>query len=231
MIDLYTAGTPNGHKVAIMLEELCVDYRVFEVDLAAKEQKKDGFLRMNPNGKIPVIVDRNPVIQHGQRIVFESGAILLYLAEKYNKFMPGDAARRMDVIQWLMFQMSGVGPMMGQLNVFRHYAPEKIPFALRRYESEVRRLFEVLDKALTGKDYIAETYSIADIALYPWVKTHDWSQVSVEGLENLKNWLHLVGSRRAVQLGCGIPRKALGGSLEQNPNETVAIAKQMLTGY
>ncbi|WP_188152125.1 glutathione S-transferase family protein [Teredinibacter waterburyi] len=230
MIDLYTAGTPNGHKISTLLEELEVEYRVFEVDLASKEQKSEKFLKINPNGKIPVIIDRTPKFQHSPRVVFESGAILLYLAKKYGQFLPEDEARETDVIQWLMFQMSGVGPMMGQLNVFRHYAATNIEFAIKRYESEVRRLFETLDSALTGRDYIANEYSIADIALFPWVKQYQWSGVSVLGLKHLQKWLGLVGARKAVKRGCEIPCGVLGGSLSENKTETIEIAKQILVG-
>ena len=201
MIDLYTAATPNGHKVSIALEELALPYTVHAIDLGKRVQKEPEFLRLNPNGRIPVIVDR----AHEDFAVFESGAILLYLAEQTGRLLPTDAKGRSLVVQWLMFQMSAVGPMMGQANVFHRYFPEKIPAAIQRYQNESRRLFEVLDGRLAQSEWLAADYSIADIATYPWVKTHDWSGVSVEGLPQLQRWMAACAARPAVVRGLAVP--------------------------
>jgi GST-like protein len=184
MIDLYTAATPNGHKVSIALEELGLPYSLRVLDLSANEQKEPWFLAINPNGRIPAIVDHD----EGDFAVFESGAILIYLAEKTGRLMPQDAKGRSRVLQWLMFQMGGVGPMMGQANVFFRYFPEKIQPAIDRYQGEVRRLFRVLDGHLAQHEYLAGDYSIADIANWAWVRTHNWSGVAIDDLPNLARW-------------------------------------------
>lgn len=201
MIELYTAATPNGHKISIALEELGLPYRLHAVDLGAQEQKQPAFLQINPNGRIPAIVDT----ENDDFAVFESGAILIYLAEKTGKLMPQDAKGRSEVIQWLMFQMAGVGPMMGQANVFARYFPEQIPAAISRYRNESRRLFEVLDKRLAGRDYLCDELSIADIATWPWVKIYEWPGVSIDGLDNLKAWIDRLAARPAFQKGGAIP--------------------------
>ncbi len=197
---LYTAATPNGWKISIALEELGIPYDVRVIDFATNEQKSDWYVNINPNGRIPALVD-------GDFSLFESGAILIYLAEKTGKLLPTDPKGRSRVIQWLMFQMSAVGPMMGQANVFLRYFPEKIQPAIDRYQREVTRLFGVLDKQLATHEYIAGEYSIADIALWPWVSGYEWSGVSVEEFPHLQRWLALVGSRPAVQAGRDIPIK------------------------
>jgi len=198
MIELYTAATPNGYKVSIALEELALPYNLHALDLMAQEQKKPEYLAINPNGRIPTIVDDGFA-------VFESGAILVYLAEKTGQLMPADPKGRSLVIQWLMFQMGGIGPMMGQANVFFRYFPEKLPGAISRYQNESRRLFEVLDRRLAGVEWLADAYSIADIATWPWVKTYEWSGVSVEGLPNLARWMAAMAARPACQKGIAIP--------------------------
>jgi glutathione S-transferase len=202
MIDLYTAATPNGWKASIALEELALPYTVKALRLDQLEQKQESFLRINPNGRIPAIVDRDA----GDFAVFESGAILLYLAEKTGKLIPADAKGRSVVVQWLMFQMGGVGPMQGQANVFFRYAPEKIPFAIERYQKETRRLYEVLNRRLGEAEYLGGDYSIADIATWPWVSLHDWAGVAVDGLDHLKRWIDAVGARPAVQRGRAVPK-------------------------
>ncbi|HET6582946.1 MAG TPA: glutathione S-transferase N-terminal domain-containing protein [Nannocystaceae bacterium] len=204
MIELFTARTPNGHKVSVALEELALPYTVRAIDLGALEQKQPWFLALNPNGRIPVIVD------HGADdfVVFESGAILWYLAEKTGELLPADPRGRSVAMQWLMFQMGGVGPMMGQANVFFRYAPEKIPYAIDRYQRESRRLFEVLDRRLGESEYLAGAYSIADIANWCWVTTHEWSGASVDGLANVQRWLAAIAERPAVQRGVAIPERA-----------------------
>ena len=201
MIDLYTAATPNGHKASIALEELGLPYRLQVLDLSAGQQKRPEFLSLNPNGRIPAIVDHDA----GDFAVFESGAILIYLAEKTGQLMPTDPKGRSRVLQWLMFQMGGVGPMMGQANVFYRYFPEKIPAAIDRYQRESRRLFEVLDGHLARHEWLAGDYSIADIANWAWVRTHRWSGVSLDGLEHLRRWRDAIRARPAVQRGIDSP--------------------------
>jgi glutathione S-transferase len=201
MIDLYTAPTPNGWKASIALEELEMPYEVHIVNLMAGDQKKPEYLALNPNGRIPTIVDRDA----GDFAVFESGAILIYLAEKAGRLLPRDPKGRSRVIQWLMFQRGGIGPMMGQANVFFRYFPEKILSAIDRYQNESRRLFEVLDGRLAVSEWLADDYSIADIANWSWVRTHKWSGVSVDGLEHLQRWLGQMASRPACQRGAEVP--------------------------
>jgi glutathione S-transferase len=206
MIDLYTAATPNGHKASVTLEELGFDYTAHAVNLAKNEQKEAGFLALNPNGRIPVIVDHAPSDGAGDLAVFETGAIMVYLAEKAGRLLPTDARGRSDVMQWLMFQMGGVGPMMGQANVFYRYFPETIQPAIDRYQNESRRLFEVLERGLEGKEWLAAgEYTIADIANWCWVRTYKWSGVSIEGLPNLKRWLDAIRARPAVERGLAVP--------------------------
>lgn len=202
MIELYTAATPNGHKISIALEEMGLEYRVHTLDLSALEQKKPEFLALNPNGRIPAIIDRD----NDDFVVFESGAILIYLAEKTGLFLPSETKKRSQVLQWLMFQMGGVGPMVGQANVFYRYFPKKIPEAIERYQSEGRRLFQVLNKQLTKSAYlVGDEYTIADIATWPWVRIHQWSGINIEGLPHLKRWLDELAQRPACQVGVLIP--------------------------
>jgi GST-like protein len=201
MIDLYTAATPNGHKVSIVLEELGLPYTVHALSFDKKEQKSEDFLKINPNGRIPAIVDR----ANGDFAVFESGAILIYLAELSGRLMPTDPKGRSVVLQWLMFQMGGIGPMQGQANVFFRYFPEKLQGAIDRYQHETRRLYEVLDTRLQTVEFLAGEYSIADIATFPWVRSHDWSGVEVDGLPALQRWLAGMEARPAVQRGLLVP--------------------------
>ena len=201
MIDLYTAATPNGWKVSIALEELGLPYRVHAIRLEKLEQKEPWFLALNPNGRIPVIVDR----ANSDFAVFESGAILLYLAEKTGRLLPAEPKARSVALQWLMFQMGGVGPMQGQANVFFRYAPEKIPYAIERYQKETRRLYTVLDARLRDHEYLAGEYSIADIATWPWVSIHAWSGVEIADLPALASWVERIAARPAVQRGRAVP--------------------------
>jgi GST-like protein len=219
MIDLYTAATPNGWKASIALEELELPYETHRIDLQAGEQKQPAFLAINPNGRIPAIVDRD----EGDFAVFESGAILVYLAEKANRLLPTDVKGRSRVMQWLMFQMGGVGPMMGQANVFFRYATERIPYAIDRYQRETRRLFEVLDGQLASHEFLAGDYSIADIANWSWVSTHEWSGVTLDGLPHVARWLTTVGERPAVQRGRAVP-----GRLAPDEAETAKIGRSLL---
>ena len=201
MIDLYTAATPNGHKASITLEELEIPYELHAIDLSSGAQKEPWFLKINPNGRIPAIVDRD----NGDFAVFESGAIMLYLAEKAGKLIPSDEKGRSRVVQWLMFQMGGLGPMMGQANVFTRYFPEKLPGAIERYQRESRRLLEVLDGHLAENEWLAGDYSIADIANFAWARIHEWPEVSIDGLDNLKRWMDAIAARPAVQRGLKVP--------------------------
>ncbi len=201
MIDLYTSPTPNGYKVTITLEELGLPYEVHAIDLSTGAQKEPWFTAINPNGRIPAIVDRG----NGDFAVFESGAIMLYLAERAGKLIPADAKGRSRVMQWLMFQMGGLGPMMGQANVFSRYFPEVIPAAIDRYRRESRRLLEVLDGRLADNEYLAGDYSIADIANFAWARIHEWPGVPVDGLANLQRWMDAIAGRPAVGRGVQIP--------------------------
>ena len=199
-IKLYTAATPNGWKISIALEEMGLPYEVRVIDFSAMEQKADWYVKLNPNGRIPTLEDEGFTL-------FESGAILIYLAEKTGKFLPKGVQERSRVLQWLMFQMSGIGPMMGQANVFFRYFPEKIQPVIERYQREVTRLFGVLERQLATHEYVAGAYSIADMALWPWVSGYDYSGVSVEEFPSLKRWLALLGARPAVQAGRDVPIK------------------------
>ena len=202
-LTLYTAATPNGHKVSVALEELGLPYDVRVVDLKAGEQKQPWFLDLCPNGRIPAIVDDGFA-------VFESGAILLYLADKTGRLIPADAKGRSRCLQWLMFQMGGVGPMMGQANVFFRYFPEKIPAAIARYQGEGRRLFAVLDGQLAKTEYLAGAdYSIADIATWCWTRTARWSGIDTDGLPHLSRWHAAIAARPAAQRGIAVPEDGL----------------------
>ena len=199
-IEVYSWATPNGHKVHVMLEECGLSYEAIPVNIGAGEQFRPAFLEISPNNKVPAIVD--PQGPDGQPIsVFESGAILVYLAEKTGRLIPADAKGRSRVLQWLFFQMGGIGPMMGQANVFYRYFPEPIPAAIQRYQGESRRLFAVLDRQLADHEYLAGDYSIADIANWAWVRTAKWSGVGHEDLEHLNRWLAQIRARPAVQAG------------------------------
>jgi glutathione S-transferase/GST-like protein len=226
MIDLYSAATPNGHKVSIALEELALPYTLHVLDLQSSQQKEPWFLAINPNGRIPAIVDRS----NDNFAVFESGAILIYLAEQTGRLMPRDAKGRSRVIQWLMFQMGGIGPMMGQANVFYRYFPEKLQPAIDRYQGESRRLFTVLDAQLRDHEYLAGDYSIADIANWAWVRTYNWSGVSVEGLPNLQRWIEAIRARPAVQKGLAMPPSSrdIGNTTDEEAERIAANVRSML---
>lgn len=198
MMKLYTAATPNGYKASVALEEMGFDYEFEKIDLTAGVQKQDWFLEINPNGRIPALV-------HDDFPIFESGAIMLYLARLSGKFYGTDAKSQSRVEQWLMFQIGGIGPMMGQANVFYRYFPEKIQPAIDRYQNEGRRLFEVLERQLSRTEYLAGEYSIADMANWCWVRTHKWSGISIDGLPNLQRWLDAIMARPGVQKGITVP--------------------------
>lgn len=218
MIELFTAPTPNGHKVSIALEELGLPYSVRVVDILGGAQKKPEYLAINPNGRIPAIIDHD----NDGFSVFESGAILIYLAEKTGRLLPSGARERSVALQWLMWQMGGLGPMMGQANVFYRYYPEKIQPVIDRYQNEGRRLFEVLDRRLEEVEYLAGEYSIADIATWPWVRIHLWSGIPVEGLTHLQRWSEAMKARPACQKGIEVPFKL--PDLENNPEAAKAFA-------
>jgi GSH-dependent disulfide-bond oxidoreductase len=225
MIDLYTATTPNGKKISIALEEMGLKYNVISLDLGKLEQKQEWYLKLNPNGRIPTIVDKD----NGDFAVFESGAILIYLGEKTGMFLPADQKGRSLVIQWLMFQMAHIGPMQGQANVFYRYAPEKIPYAIDRYNKECRRLFEVLDRRLGESEYLAGDYSIADMATWPWVRGYGWGGLSIDGLDNLQRWLDVVGERPAVSRGMDVPEPfRLEQRTEEDTKELINSARNFL---
>ncbi len=215
MIELYTATTPNGRKVSIALEEMGLAYTVHAISLKALEQKAPAFLKINPNGRIPAIVDDGfPV--------FESGAILIWLAQKTGMLLPPDPKDQSRVIQWLMWQMGGLGPMQGQANVFFRYFPETIQPAIDRYQNEVRRLFGVMDARLAEAEWLADTYSIADIACYPWVAQADWSGVPLEPFGNLRRWFDAMSARPAVVKGMNVPEA------KRDPEAVVDTARTIL---
>jgi GSH-dependent disulfide-bond oxidoreductase len=204
MIELHTWSTPNGRKVSIMLEELGLPYSVHPVNIGKDEQFRPEFLAISPNNKIPAIVD--PDGPGGKRFaLFESGAILIYLGEKTEKLIPKDPATRYIALQWLMFQMGGLGPMLGQTHHFLRAAPEPVPYAIKRYKDETRRLYGVLDKRLAEAEHLAGEYSIADIASYPWVARHEWHQIELGDFPNVKRWYDAIGARPAVHRGMKVP--------------------------
>ncbi|MGE0809538.1 MAG: glutathione S-transferase N-terminal domain-containing protein [Immundisolibacter sp.] len=203
MIELHMWPTPNAHKVTLFLEETGLPYRTVEVNIGAGDQFKPAFLAISPNNKMPAIVD--PDGPDGRPIsVFESGAILLYLAEKTGRFLPADARGRYEVLQWLMFQMASVGPMLGQAHHFRDYAPEKLPYAIDRYTNESRRIYRVVDTRLKDRDYVAGEYSIADMAIYPWFLHHEREGVDIGELSHVRRWMDAIGARPATQRGLAV---------------------------
>lgn len=221
MIDLYTWATPNGWKVSIALEEMSLQYNTCPIDIMTGAQKEPEYLAINPNGRIPAIVDR----EEGNIPIFESGAILIYLAEKTGLYLPSDRAGRTRVIQWLMFQMSGLGPMMGQANVFFRYFPEKIEPAINRFQGEVRRLFSVMDGYLSETEYLAGDYSIADMANWAWARTYFWSGVPIDDFQHLQRWISQVETRKAVVRGVGIPDGEMFGLLTGASGQAEDLAK------
>ncbi len=221
MITLYTASTPNGWKASCTLEELEIPYEVHAIDMPRGEQKEEWFLEINPNGRIPAIVDDGfPV--------FESGAVMIHLAEKAGRLLPTDAQGRSRVLQWLMFQMGGIGPMMGQANVFFRYFPEKIQPAIDRYQNESRRLFEVLERRLAEHEWLADDYSIADIANFCWVRTHRWSGVEIEGLPGVERWLAAMKERPGIQRGVEVPAKPVSPTDEKATKAFLKGAQSIL---
>lgn len=202
MIDLYTWSTPNGRKVSILLEELRLDYKVHLVNIGAGDQNTPEFLKIGPNNKIPVIFDHDTGMS-----LMESGAIMLYLAEKHNRFLPRDNTGRAEVMEWLMWQMGGLGPMLGQAHHFLHFNPGKSDYAEIRFRNEVARLYGVLDKRLDGRNYICDDYSIADMACWPWVSRYEWQRINLAEYSNVRAWYKRLLQRDAVQKGYHVPKK------------------------
>ncbi|MDX1514907.1 MAG: glutathione S-transferase N-terminal domain-containing protein [Gammaproteobacteria bacterium] len=226
MIDLYTWPTPNGHKIHIMLEETGLEYKVIPVNISAGDQFDPEFLKISPNNKMPAIVD--PDGPGGKPYsLFESGAILMYLADKTGKFLPADARARYDVIQWLMFQMGGIGPMLGQAHHFRAYAPEPIAYAIERYTNEANRLYNVLDVRLREHEFLAGEYSIADIATFPWLRSHERQGVDMDAYPNVKRWFEAVAGRPAVKRGLEVlADRRRAGPMSDQEREIMFGARQ-----
>jgi GST-like protein len=220
MIDVYFWPTPNGHKVTIVLEELGLPYRVIPINIGKGDQFKPEFLKISPNNKMPAIVDTDG--PGGKPIsIFESGAILIYLAEKTGRLMPWEARGRYKVLEWLIFQMASVGPMLGQVHHFRRYAPEQIQYAIDRYTNEAKRIYGVIDKRVGDVPYLAGEYSIADIATYPWLRLHKLQGQNLEDFPNLKRWYEAIEARPAVQKSTAV--MADGPTLQPNDKETFSI--------
>ncbi len=230
MIDLYTSATPNGWKASVTLEECGLPYEVHAIDMGKGEQKTPEFLKINPNGRIPAIVDRDL----GDFPIFESGALMIYCAEKSGKLMPSDVKGRSQVVQWLMFQMGGIGPMMGQANVFFRYWPEKYQPAIDRYQHESRRLFEVLNNRLKDNEWLAGDFSIADIANFCWVRTYFWSGVNVEGLDPLMRWVERINERPLTQAGLKVPidrSKLMGATTDSEGAKRMVESAQKIVQH
>ncbi|MGY8844576.1 MAG: glutathione S-transferase family protein [Gammaproteobacteria bacterium] len=224
MIEFYTDATPNGWKVSVVLEEIGMAYNTHHIDILKGEQKEAWFQAICPNGRIPAIVDTENNLS-----IFESGAIMLYLAKKSGQLIPADVKGESLVTQWLMFQMAGIGPMMGQSNVFYRYFPEKIPSAIARYHNECRRLFEVLNRQLIGRDFICDQYSIADIANWCWVRIHAWGGTDVEGLTNLNAWMQRLEDRPSCQKGVAVPYLQDWEKLEADLGEKDSSVRGLVT--
>tara|TARA_R100000750_G_scaffold46753_2_gene31684 strand:- start:5017 stop:5712 length:696 start_codon:yes stop_codon:yes gene_type:complete len=210
-IDLYTWATPNGWKASCTLEELGIPYKTHPIDIMSGDQKAEEYLQINPNGRIPAIIDRG----NDNFAVFESGAIMMYLADRAGQLLPTEGKARSQVIQWLMFQMGGLGPMQGQANVFHRYFPEKIPSVIGRYQNEVSRLYTVLERQLTDNEWLAGEFSIADIANWSWCRIHNWAGVSLEEMPNLSRWISRIESRPGCARGVEIPHKVNYNDAEQ----------------
>jgi GST-like protein len=224
MIDLYYWTTPNGHKITIFLEEVALPYRIVPVDISKGEQFKPDFLAISPNNRMPAIVDGSPQDGGDPISVFESGAILLYLAEKTGKYLPNGLRGRIQVMEWLFWQMAGLGPMAGQNHHFAHYAPEKIPYAIDRYVKETNRLYGVLDKRLANREFVVDRYSIADMAIYPWVVPYERQGQRLEDFMHLKRWFEAMRDRPAV-------RRAYAKAKDINTAPTVSDeSKKLLFG-
>jgi GST-like protein len=227
MIDLYTWPTPNGFKVSIALEEMGLPYNVIPIDIGAGDQFDADFLKISPNNKMPAIVDHDPPDGGGPFSLFESGAILIYLAEKTGTFLPTEMRARSQVIQWLMFQMGGIGPMLGQAHHFRQYAPEPIEYAIDRYTNEANRLYNVLERRLNGRDYLVGDYSIADMATMPWLRRPERQGVEIDDYPNVKRWRQAILDRPAVQRGLEVlADRQRTGPIDERAREVMFGATQ-----
>lgn len=215
MIDLFYWPTPNGWKISIALEELALPYTVHSVNIGRGEQFEPAFLALSPNNRIPAITDHAPADGGPPISLFESGAILLYLAEKTGRLMPADVRGRAEVNQWLMWQMGGLGPMLGQAHHFRQYAPEQIPYAIERYTREAARLYGVLDRRLADREFIAGDYSIADVAAWPWILPYKRQGQTIEDFPNLNRWFRTVGARPAVQRGQAVGKEQVAQTMDE----------------
>ena len=225
MIELYTDSTPNGWKASVMLEEIELKYQCKHVDILKGDQKEEWFLKICPNGRIPAIIDK----ENNDLAIFESGAILLYLGEKTGKLLPQESRAKSQVVQWLMFQMGGIGPMMGQSNVFFRYFPEKLPAVIQRYQNECRRLFEVLDRQLENRDYLCGEYSIADIANWCWVRIHQWGGSDISSLDNLLGWINRMEQRPACKKGVCVPHEIDFSELERDLTNNDSAVRGLVT--
>ncbi len=225
MIDLHYWPTPNGHKITIFLEETGMEYRLLPVNITKGEQFRPEYLRISPNNKMPAIVDNAPSDGGPPLALFESGAILEYLATKAGRFLPNELRARAQVMQWLFWQMAGLGPMLGQAHHFAHYAPEKIPYAIERYVKETARLYRVLDTQLQGRDFVADSYSIADMACHPWIASYARQGQTLEDFPNVKRWFEAMGARPAVQRAY-----ALGPKVTASPMVLTEEARRVLFG-
>jgi GST-like protein len=218
VIDLYYWPTPNGWKISIALEEMELPYRVVPVNIARGEQFTPEFLAISPNNRMPAIVDHDPIGGGAPLSIFESGAILLYLAEKTGRFLPADPAGRFDVVQWLMWQVGGLGPMLGQNGHFRLYATEKIPYAIERYGTEAERLYGVLDRRLADREHLCGEYSIADMACWPWVVTYKSQGVHLDGFANARRWYDALKNRPALRLGYDVGKEQKSATFSGKPD-------------
>lgn len=225
MIDLYYWPTPNGHKITLFLEEAALPYRIHPINIGKGEQFAPDFLRIAPNNRMPAIVDEDPADGGDPISVFESGAILIYLAEKAGRFNGSDVRGKIEVVQWLMWQMGGLGPMLGQNHHFNRYAPEKIPYAIDRYVKETNRLYGVLDRRLEGHDFIAGDYSIADMACYPWIVPHEVQGQRLEDFPNLRRWFEAIAARPAT-----VRAYAKGVEVQPAPAEMTEEQRRVLFG-
>jgi GST-like protein len=225
MIDLYTWATPNGWKVSATLEELGLPYTVHPIDIMNGAQKDPGYVAINPNARIPTIIDR----ENDNFTIFESGAIMMYLAEKTNQLIPDDAKGRNEVLQWVMFQIGGLGPMQGQAHVFYRYFPEKIPSAIERYQNETMRLYGILDTRLKDREYLVGDFSIADIAHWSWARIHHWAGLEIEELPHLKRWLDQIEARPGCAKGAAIPHATTYDKPDEKADKMVTEAQSMVT--
>ena len=225
MIDLHYWPTPNGHKVTLLLEEAGVDYRIHPVDIRAGDQFKPDFLAIAPNNRMPAIVDHEPADGGPPLPVFESGAILLYLSDKLGRFLPRDPRGRVEATEWLMWQMGGLGPMLGQNHHFARYAPEKIPYAIERYANETRRLYGVLDRRLAGREFVAAGYGVADMACYPWVAAHEWHHIDLADFPEVRRWHDAIATRPAT-----VAAYAKGKAVSEGGGEMTEEQRRILFG-